>query len=48
VIDLVDVENNRLVWRAIATATLQGTPKKNVPLVREVIRKMFVDFPPER
>lgn len=48
VIDFVDAEKNRIVWRATATAVIQGNPKKNAPLVRQVIQKMFADFHPER
>jgi len=47
VVDLVDAEENRVVWRAIATATVSGNPKKSRGRIPSVIQKMFADFPPE-
>jgi hypothetical protein len=47
VVDLVDAEENRVVWRAIATATVSGNPKKARGRIPSVIQKMFADFPPE-
>jgi len=46
VVDLVDAEENRVVWRAIATATVSGNPKKARGRIPSVIQKMFADFPP--
>ncbi len=46
VIDLVDAGRNRVIWRATATATVSGSPKKARGRVPSVIQKMFVDFPP--
>lgn len=48
VVDVVDAAENRLVWRGIATATVRGEPKKNLSRVKDVVRRMFRDFPPER
>jgi len=47
VVDLVDARENRIVWRAIATATVSGDPKKARARIPSVVRKMFADFPPE-
>lgn len=46
VIDLVDARENRVVWRAIATATVSGNPKKARARIPSVVQKMFADFPP--
>ncbi len=45
-VDLVDAEENRVVWRAIATATVSGNPKKARGRIPSIIQKMFADFPP--
>jgi hypothetical protein len=46
VVDLVDAEENRVVWRAIATATVTGNPKKVRGRIPAVVQRMFADFPP--
>jgi hypothetical protein len=46
VVDLVDARENRIVWRAIATATVTGNPKKARARIPSVVQKMFADFPP--
>lgn len=46
VVDLVDVEANRVVWRAIATATITQDESKNRRIVQEAMKKMFANFPP--
>lgn len=46
VVDLVDAKENRVVWRAIATATVSGNPKKARSRIPSIIQKMFADFPP--
>jgi hypothetical protein len=33
------------VWRAIATATVSGDPKKARGRIPSIVRKMFADFP---
>jgi hypothetical protein len=45
-VDLVDVSENRVVWRATATATVSGSRKKARARIPSVIQKMFADFPP--
>ena len=47
VLDLVDAKENRVVWRAIATATVSGNRKKARGRIPSIIQKMFADFPPE-
>lgn len=46
-VELVDAGENRVVWRAMATATVSGNPKKARARIPSVIRKMFDGFPPE-
>jgi Domain of unknown function (DUF4136) len=46
VIDLVDAAQNRVVWRAIATATVTGNPKKVKSRIPSIVQRMFEDFPP--
>jgi Domain of unknown function (DUF4136) len=46
VVDLVDVKANRIVWRAIATATVTGNPKKVRGRLPTIVQRMFEDFPP--
>jgi hypothetical protein len=46
VVDLVDAEENRVVWRAIATATVTGNLKKVRARVPSIVQRMFADFPP--
>jgi hypothetical protein len=46
VVDLVDAEQNRVVWRAIATATVTGNLKKVRGRIPAVVQRMFADFPP--
>jgi hypothetical protein len=48
VVDLVDAEQNRVVWRAIATATVTGNPKKVRGRIPGVVQRMFADFPPDK
>jgi hypothetical protein len=46
VIDLVDVEENQLVWRAIATASITQDRNKDRKTVVDALEKMFAKFPP--
>jgi len=46
VIDIVDVEANQVVWRGIATATIQREASKNRKIVQNALTKMFDSFPP--
>ncbi len=46
VVDFVDAKDNQVVWRAIASATINRDPKKNRKTVEEALRKMFASFPP--
>ena len=47
VVDLVDAKENRVVWRAIATATVTGSPKKAKGRIPSIVQRMFEDFPPQ-
>ncbi len=48
VIDIVDADENQVIWRATATATITGNQKKNRNTVIKAVQKMFADFPPGR
>lgn len=46
VVDIVDVDENQVIWRAIATAAVHRDPKKNRQIVENALSKMFNSFPP--
>ena len=46
VVDIVDVDENQVVWRGIATATIQREARKNRQIVQNALTKMFDSFPP--
>ena len=47
IVDLLDGESERAVWRGLASAVLiDMTPSKVRKKVDKVTRKMFKDFPP--
>lgn len=46
VVDIVDVDQNQVVWRGIATATIHREPSKNRQIVENALTKMFQSFPP--
>jgi hypothetical protein len=50
IVDLLDGETNRLVWRSVATKTLpykQPSPDKTVKKINKIVGKMFKNFPPQ-
>ena len=47
VVDIVDVDENQVVWRGIATATIQREARKNRQIVQNALTKMFDSFPPQ-
>lgn len=48
VVDIVDVDQNQVVWRGIATATVERESRKNRQLVSNALTKMFESFPPPK
>jgi hypothetical protein len=46
VIDLVDAEENQLVWRGVATASITQDRRKDRKTVVDAMEKMFAKFPP--
>ena len=46
VVDIVDVAQNKVVWRGIASGTIQREARKNRSLVTNALTKMFDSFPP--
>ncbi len=50
IVDLLDGETDRLLWRSIATKTLpfkQPKPDKIEKKIAKIVAKMFNNFPPE-
>jgi hypothetical protein len=48
VVDLQDAGSERIVWRGLATATVDKTVKKLGRKIDKVVAKMFREFPPGR
>ena len=48
VVDLVDAEANRLVWRGVATDTVAGSPDAQTRQIETATRQMFRRYPPAR
>jgi hypothetical protein len=48
IIDIVDVTTNRLVWRGTAQAEVKDEvePEQQQANIREAVRKILADFPP--
>jgi hypothetical protein len=46
-VDLVDAKSNELVWRGLATKTLNKRPKNVRPLIDKAVKKMVKRFPPK-
>jgi hypothetical protein len=44
-VDLVDVKSKELVWRGLATKTLNKKPDNPESLIAKAIKKMFKRFP---
>ncbi len=49
ILDVVDRARNELIWRGAASKTLDelGSPDEREVTLREAIKKMMVDFPPQ-
>jgi hypothetical protein len=49
VIDLVDTKAKELVWRGMASHSIEGeTPQENTAQIQEAVDKLFVDYPPKK
>jgi len=46
VIDLVERESDRVVWRGLSAGTVKGTPNKISKRVGKVVRRILRDYPP--
>lgn len=46
-LDMVDVESDRLVWRGIASDSIPRKTAKQVKKIDKVIEKLFRNFPPK-
>ena len=48
IIDFVDADTNRLVWRGWATATVpKGREEPDPNRIRDAVRKILAEFPPK-
>lgn len=45
-VDIVDVENQRLVWRGVADIEMAQDVKRSIDRIVGIIEKLFKDFPP--
>jgi hypothetical protein len=48
IVDLIDTNNAKPVWRGIATEKLSHKPEKATKEIVEDIDEMFEDYPPVR
>ena len=50
IVDLIDAKTHQLVWRGTATKTLEDnpSPERMEQNLREVISKMFANYPPAK
>jgi hypothetical protein len=50
IVDLIDAKADQLVWRGTATKTLEDnpSPERVEQNMREVVGRMFADYPPSR
>jgi hypothetical protein len=46
VLDMVDANQNKLVFQATATRTLSSKPEKNAKELSEAVNEIFLKFPP--
>ena len=46
ILDMLDAKKGRLLWRGIATATVDPNPQKNQTVIHEAVRKLLDSFPP--
>ena len=46
VVDLVDADSGRLVWRGTATDTIVHSQEKKAKKIRKAAVKLFKKFPP--
>jgi Domain of unknown function (DUF4136) len=46
IVDMVDAQHNKLVFRGVSTATVSSRPEKNTRSFQKGIREMFEKYPP--
>jgi hypothetical protein len=47
VVDIVDTQTNKLVWRGLASSMVSNKSDKNIKNLDKSVQKMFDHFPPE-
>jgi hypothetical protein len=45
VVDLIDAEQQRVVWRGVASSEVKGGSEKALRLIDKIVRKLFKRFP---
>lgn len=45
VVDLVDVAQQRTVWRGVASIDVKGSVDKNLKLIDKMVKRLFGEFP---
>jgi hypothetical protein len=48
VVDLVDAQDNELVWRSSGDSLLSSTPEKSQKKINKIVKKMFKKYPPNK
>jgi len=46
VVDIVDPARKKVIWRAVATDTVQGSAENMIKKLEKVVRKLFKRYPP--
>ena len=46
VLDMLDAKKGRLLWRGIATGTVDPNPQKNQTIINKAVSKLLEGFPP--
>jgi hypothetical protein len=47
VVDLVDMAQQRTVWRGVASIDVKGSVDKNLKLIDKMVKRLFSEFPPQ-
>ncbi len=47
-VDFLDGESKKLVWRSVVTRTLSDNPQKMAKYIKKAVKKMFKKFPPKK
>ena len=48
VVDLVETNSNKMLWRGTGSDTVTGDPQDSERKINEVVKRMFDNFPPKK